>query len=148
MPSFIVPLAIRYFFVSLAITIAAMVAVALLLAYNVVDDIGSSLGFGVTYASGVWAGTYFRKQEDRVAEWGECWRISAVLLVPQSLLAILVGAFSYALSGSLFDQLASDPGILIGTIVFGLAFGALIGWVVTAPALRMGSKAARKPRKV
>ncbi|RYC12032.1 ABZJ_00895 family protein [Ciceribacter ferrooxidans] len=147
MPSFIVPLAIRYFFVSLAITIAGMVAVALLLAYNVVDDIGSSLSFAVTYASGVWAGTYFRKQEDRMAEWGECWRISAVLLVPQFLLEILHGAFSYVLTGSLFGQLASDPGILIGTIVFGLAFGALIAWVVTATAFRIGSKAARKPKK-
>lgn len=147
MPNFIVPLVIRYFLISLAFTAALMALIALLLHFDAVEKVGSSAATSVTFASGLLTGAYFRKREGRLAEWGECWRISTVLLLPQLVLGLISLAISYAAGGLPFDELSQASGTLIGILGFAFVFSALMNWVITAISFRFGSKMAPKSAK-
>lgn len=148
MPSFIVPMAIRYVLVSLGITVAVTAVVTGLTAYGYISDKPSSLGHLVVMGAGMWAGIYFAKQTGRPAEWSECFRIGAVLMVLQIALsaAIAIG-FMMLPGGELADLTADLDPEFLGLLAALLAFTSLIYWVATAAFMRMGSKSALKTRK-
>jgi hypothetical protein len=148
MPSFIVPMAIRYVLVSIGVTIALIVAVGVLSAYGFIGDKPPSLAFVVVLTAGMWAGDYFGKKAGRVAEWSEALRISGVLSGLQLLLSAVLTLFFVALPGSELAGLhaAMTPGLLaVLSALF--VFIAVIYWVATAAFIRMGSKSALKAKK-
>ena len=145
MPSFMIPMAIRYVLVSLGVTVAITAVVTVLIAYGYMNDKPSSLSHLVVMAAGMWAGTYFAKQTGRPAEWRECFRIGAVLMVLQLVLSAVISLGFMMLPGSSFDELTAklSPGF-IGLLIALLAFISLLYWIATAAFIRMGSKSALK----
>lgn len=148
MPSFIVPMAIRYALVSLAIMVALMAITFVLVSNGYMDDKPSSLSHVVVMGAGMWAGTYFAKQAGRAAEWRECFRIGAVLMVLQTALGAILAFALMALPGGGLDDFMAElsPGFA-GLLIALLVFTSLIYWVTTAAFIRMGSKSALKAKK-
>ncbi|WP_159947351.1 ABZJ_00895 family protein [Rhizobium sp. 18065] len=148
MPGFINALCIRYFFVALAMTVALVIITFLLVHYGVVDDIGASGNVGILAGSGIWAGTYFRKEHGRVASWGESWQFAGILTVVQALLTVLLFGVFTAVGGI---PLSSIVGFFTEMTVLSLlavaALGLAICWIPTALFFRMGSKQAPKQKK-
>jgi hypothetical protein len=148
MPNFIVPMAIRYLLVSLAITVGLTAAVMVLVTYGYMHDRPSSLSHIVVMGAGLWAGTYFAKQTGRTAEWRECFRIGAVLALLQIALSTLLTLGFMLLPGAGMEELTSKLSpALFGLLAALLVFIGLLYWVGTAAFLRLGSKSALKAKK-
>jgi hypothetical protein len=148
MPSFIVPMAIRYVLVCIAVTIALIAAIAVLSAYGYIGEKPPSLAFVVVLAAGMWAGNYFGKKTGRIAEWSEAFRIGFVLNALQMVLSAVLTLFFIALPGSELSGLsnAMTPGLLALLSALFVFIG-IIYWVATASFIRMGSKSVVKAKK-
>ncbi len=148
MPSFIVQMAIRYVLVSLAITVAITAVVTGLMTFGYMSDKPSSLSHLVVMGAGMWAGIYFAKQAGRPAEWRECFRIGALLVVLQLALSTIVTLGFILLPGGGFEEISANLSPeLIGVLAALFVFTGLIYWVGTAAFLRLGSKSALSAKK-
>lgn len=148
MPSFILPMTLRYVLVSVAATLALMVVSTVLVVYGIIDEAPSSSGNLVIIAAGWWAGTYFAKQTGRMAEWAEAFRIGAVLTAAQLALSVLLGLLYVAAVGPSFAQLSSMMSLgLAAMLIAFLIFISGLLWLGTAVFLRMGSKSLPKAKK-
>ncbi|PYB76997.1 ABZJ_00895 family protein [Rhizobium wuzhouense] len=148
MPSFIVPMAIRYVLVSLAITVVITAVVTGLMTFGYMSDKPSSLSHLVVMGAGMWAGVYFAKQAGRPAEWRECFRIGALLTVLQIAFSAVVTIGFLLLPGGGLEEIQAnlDPQ-LIGVLTAVLIVTGLIYWVGTAGFIRIGSKSALAKKK-
>lgn len=148
MPSFIVPMAIRYALVFVAVTIGLTVAVIVLQAYGYIGDKPANLSHIAPMAGGMWAGVYFAKQAGRAAEWSECFRIAVVLVILQTLISAAFTLLIAAIPGSDLGNLMAnmETGVMVAVTAV-LLFTSLIYWVGTAAFIRLGSKSSARAKK-
>lgn len=148
MPSFIVPMAIRYVLISVAMIVGLAVITLLLVEYGYLEKEPSSLNQIIVMAAAFWAGSYFSKQAGRPAEWRESFRIGAVLIVLQTALGAAITVLLMVLPGGGLAELSAKftPGLL-AIIVGMVAITSLMYWLLTAFFFRMGSKTPLKTKK-
>ncbi len=149
MPSFIVPMAVRYVLISVAMIVGLAVITLLLVENGYLEKEPSSLNQIIVMAAALWAGSYFSKQAGRPAEWRECFRIGAVLIILQTALGAVITVLLMVLPGGGLAELSAKftPGFL--AIVVGMvAITSLMYWLLTAFFFRMGSKTPLKTKKV
>lgn len=123
MPNFIVPMAIRFFFINLGIVVAIHVVVGILAFYGYVDVLSrSGTSVVLILAAGYWAGYYFHRQTGRPAEWAEAWPIGAVLALIQAATDGLQIGLVMVLEvpdRNLAILSKADPAILVPAMIFG-----------------------------
>ncbi len=138
--SLTVPLIIRYLAISFAFNIAAAAVFVLFLYFDIIRIELPGMLISVTIGSGIVAGAYFRRDQGRLAKWGECWRISAVMLSPHIVLTILFLAVSFAAWIMPFDEtlLIKTSSFLLEMVLNG-CFTILLMLTITTAAFRFGS---------
>lgn len=134
MPSFIAPMAIRFFFVNLGIVVAINIVVGILASYGYVDVLSrTGTSVALILAGGYWAGHYFYRQTGRPAEWAEAWPIGAILALIQAVTDGLQIGLMMLLDAPAADLALlskADPAILVPAMIFGYLLS-LVGLSLT-----------------
>lgn len=145
--SLTVPLFLRYLAISLAFNVAAAAVYVLLLHFGVIRIGIAGIIICVAAGCGVVAGAYFRRRQGRLAKWGECWRISAVLLSPHIVLTSLNLAIAFATWITSFDKELLETSPFLGEMILNACFIILMMLTISAIAFRFGSQMTTLPAK-